>query len=133
MRVVGCFLEFEGKFVILHRRSHKPDGNTWGLPSGKVESNETDLEAVIRELQEETGYKADASELSLIGEFDFVTSRGEPSTYVPFRLTLKTPHSVRLEEEAHSDSRWVTPEECDAMPDLIPGLHLLLRKTGHLN
>ena len=37
MKVVGCFLEYDGRFVIVHRHAHKVDGDTWGLPGGKVE------------------------------------------------------------------------------------------------
>jgi len=50
MRVVGCFLEYNDKFVIVLRHAHKPDGNTWGLPSGKIEQDENDTEAVLREI-----------------------------------------------------------------------------------
>ena len=44
MRVVGCFLQYEDRFVLVHRLPHKVDGDTWGLPSGKVESGEIDPE-----------------------------------------------------------------------------------------
>jgi acetyl-CoA carboxylase carboxyl transferase subunit beta len=71
MRVVGCFLEFENKFVVLLRHSHKPEGNTWALPGGKVEPGETDEQAVIRELYEETAYKAQTDELQKLGEYRF--------------------------------------------------------------
>ena len=74
MRVVGCFLEFDGRFVVLYRRSHKPEGCTWALPGGKVEAEETDEQAIIRELSEETGYEAAAQEPKLLGEFSFETS-----------------------------------------------------------
>jgi 8-oxo-dGTP pyrophosphatase MutT (NUDIX family) len=36
MEVVGCFLENDGEFLILQRHDNKPQGNTWGLPSGKL-------------------------------------------------------------------------------------------------
>lgn len=132
MRVVGCFLEYQGKFVILYRHSHKPDGNTWGLPSGKVEAREDDVAATLRELQEETGYKADASELEHLGDFDFVSSRGEPLLYGTYRIRLDSPHEVQLEEQGHAEYKWVTPAECDAREDLISGFHKLLRLVGYI-
>src|SRR4051812_17720201 len=103
MRIVGCFLEYRGKFVILYRRSHKPDGNTWGLPSGKVEQEESDEEAVLRELNEETGYKASPSELEHVGNFPFISSDNKPYVYVTYRIKLKKPHDITLEQAAHAN------------------------------
>jgi len=132
MRVAGCFLEHDGRFVILYRHSHKPDGDTWGLPGGKVEQAESDEAAIMRELKEETGYKANVSELEHIGDFDFVSPRGMPYTYVAFRIIADKKHAVQLERSAHAAYRWVTAEECDALPNLIADFDTLLRLSGHI-
>jgi 8-oxo-dGTP diphosphatase len=132
MRVVGCFLEYDGKFVILFRHSHKPDGNTWGLPSGKVEASEKDEEAILRELEEETGYKAGPLELEHIGDYQFVSSGNKPYTYVTYRVKLHDLHDIKLEEAAHAEYSWVTAKECYAKSDLIPGFHELLRLVDYI-
>ncbi|MFF0147162.1 ADP-ribose pyrophosphatase YjhB (NUDIX family) [Amycolatopsis sulphurea] len=41
--------------LLLIRRGHAPGKGLWSLPGGRVEPGETDIEAVIRELREETG------------------------------------------------------------------------------
>jgi 8-oxo-dGTP pyrophosphatase MutT (NUDIX family) len=130
MRVVGCFLEYDGKFVLVHRLPHKPDGDTWGLPSGKVEAGETDLDTLRRELYEETGYAVQDKETEQLGEYDFTSPRGDTFTYVTFRVKLDEPHEVILEGVAHSEYKWVTVEDADAMDDLIHGLHDLFRFVG---
>jgi 8-oxo-dGTP pyrophosphatase MutT (NUDIX family) len=132
MRAVGCFLEYDGKFVILLRHSHKPDGATWGLAGGKVEHKEADQDAMLRELEEETGYRAVASELEYLGDNEFVSSNGKPYVFVTYRVKLKDPHQVKLEESAHAAYKWVTASECYDMPNLIPGFHVLLRKIGYI-
>jgi 8-oxo-dGTP pyrophosphatase MutT (NUDIX family) len=132
MRVVGCFLEYDRKFVLVHRLPHKPDGDTWGLPSGKVEVNESDLDALRRELHEETGYKVQNEEIELLGEHDFVSPRGDTVTYVSYRVKLTKPHKVIVEEAAHSEYKWVSAEEADARDDLIHGLHELFRLVGFI-
>jgi len=132
MRVVGCFLEYKDRFVLLRRHSHKPDGNTWGLPAGKVERDESDVDAIIRELFEETGYQANVTELSLLGVYDFATPQGTTNNFVTYKLQLKTPHSIILEDSAHSEYKWTTAEEGYAMPDLIFGLHDLFKMTGYI-
>ncbi|MET0779373.1 MAG: NUDIX hydrolase [Candidatus Saccharimonadales bacterium] len=132
MRVVGCFLGHDGKFAVLLRHGHKPDGNTWGLPGGKVEPGESDSAAVLRELAEETGYKAAAAELEHIGDYDFISSRDEPFIYGTYRVVLNDAHQIRLEASAHAEYKWVTAAECDAMTNLISGFHQLLRMIGYV-
>ncbi len=132
MRVVGCFLQYEGKFVLLHRLPHKPDGDTWGLPSGKVEINESDIDALRRELYEETGYEAQDEEIELLGERDFVSPRGDTVTFVSFSVKLTKPHEVIVEEAAHSEYKWLSAEEADTRSDLIHGLHQLFRLVGFI-
>lgn len=129
MKIVGCFLEYDGKFVILFRHSHKPNGNTWGLPAGKVESGENDKTALMRELREETGYTASEEQLEYLGDYDFEQGDGK-YTFVTYRIKLKELHEVVVEQAAHADYKWVTPTECYALPNLIPGFHELLKLVG---
>ena len=126
MRVVGCFLKHNDKFVILLRHAHKPNGNTWGLPSGKVEAGESDRDAMLRELREETGYVANDSELEHIGTFVFNREDNTTYTFVTYKLQLNDLHGIELEESAHAKYQWVTAKECYAKPDLIPDFHELL-------
>jgi 8-oxo-dGTP diphosphatase len=131
MRVVGCFLQYNDTFLILLRHSQKPDGNTWGLPGGKVEAGESDSQAVLRELYEETGYQATEQDLEKLGEFQFVSLRGEPYTYPTFRVkTLQLP-SVALEDAAHTEYQWVSTNECLAKQNLISDLDTLLELVGY--
>jgi 8-oxo-dGTP pyrophosphatase MutT (NUDIX family) len=131
MRIAGCFLEYNDRFVILLRHSHKPDGDTWGLPAGKVEQDESDEAAILRELFEETGYKADESQLEHLGSYDF----GDESKYVfvTYKIKLTEPFELKAEESAHAEYRWVTADEFFALPNLIPDLHELLKLVGFVN
>lgn len=121
IRVAGCFVEYGGKFLILHRIEGKPDGNTWGLVAGKVNDKETDEHTIIREIKEETGYNASHDELKFLGDYiyDF------PDLYLEFptyRLALPELIEIRLKTSEHTEYKWVTPEECLAMKDTIRGL-----------
>lgn len=58
--VVGCcYLHYQDKILLLHRKDNKAEGNRWGIPGGKINTNESLLEAVMREVSEETGYSLD--------------------------------------------------------------------------
>lgn len=131
MIIVGCFLEYEGKFLILLRHSHKPNGNTWGLPAGKVEKGEDNDNAMIRELYEETGYTATPDKLEHLGDFDFGNNENA-YTFATYRVKANTLPEVQQEEAAHAEFRWVTPEECYAYPNLIADFHELLKITGYV-
>jgi len=131
LRTVGCFLELGGKFLLLHRHPDKPQGNTWGLPAGKVDPGETDLQALLREVWEETGYTISPDKLEFLGDqvFDFPHLHLNFPTY---RVILDQPHEVAHRPGEHQAYKWVTPEECYAMPDLIEGLHDLLERVGYI-
>jgi 8-oxo-dGTP pyrophosphatase MutT (NUDIX family) len=128
MRIVGCFLEYESKFVILLRHSHKPNGDTWGLPAGKVEQNESDKSAILRELREETGYNAYDSQLEHLGDYEF----GKDAKYIfaTFRVNLTEPYELVVEGSAHAEYKWVSADECYALPNLIPDFQELLKLVG---
>lgn len=128
MRIAGCFLKHDSKFVILLRRPDKPKGGTWGLPAGKVEEGEGDREALLRELREETGYTADNSEIEHLG--DFVFGQNEKYIFATYKIELNNFYKLKLEKEAHTAYKWVTAEECYAEPDLIPDFHELLKLVG---
>jgi 8-oxo-dGTP pyrophosphatase MutT (NUDIX family) len=123
--VASCFLEHDGKFLLLLRHDHKPQGNTWGAPAGKIENGETGVDAITREIQEETGYLADPQELTGLQilyvrypEYDFV--------YHTYRLKLARPHQVVLEPAGHKEYCWVTPQEAFSL-QLIPDMDTVIR------
>lgn len=61
----------EGR-VLLVKRGKAPDLGRWGFPGGRIEPGEGHADAAVRELREETGIEAEASEaiavLDIIGE-----------------------------------------------------------------
>jgi 8-oxo-dGTP pyrophosphatase MutT (NUDIX family) len=123
--VVSCFFERDGKFLLLLRQDAKPQGNTWGVPAGKVEKGETPDAAMIRELEEETGYRAKKNIPKLVRtvyvrypEYDF--------TYHIYHLSLDENHSVKIDSVAHKEFSWVVPKEAMKM-HLVPDLDTCIR------
>ena len=55
IRCVGGILFDPYGRLLLIRRRNDPGSGQWSLPGGRVEPGETDKEAVVRELSEETG------------------------------------------------------------------------------
>ncbi|HUS26067.1 MAG TPA: NUDIX hydrolase [Nevskiaceae bacterium] len=133
LRSVGCFVEYDNTFTILLRNKGKSQGRTWGLPGGKVEPGETDSQAIAREVYEETGIQAKPEAFEALGIFVFNFPNIEV-TFPTFRLMLQQQPTIVLEPDAHHDYRWVTAQECYAMPhaSLIHGFHELLEKLNYI-
>ncbi|MDP3026269.1 MAG: NUDIX hydrolase [Nanoarchaeota archaeon] len=108
--VVGGVIEHDGKILLLHRQDHKPEGNTWGGPSGKIESNETPEKAVIREIKEETGIKIGERQLKSYGKL-FVHYPNYDFIYYLFYIKLENLPEIKIENKEHKNFIWVRPEE----------------------
>lgn len=96
-----CFIQREdGKILGVSR---KDNHNSWGLPGGKVEQNETIEDAAKRELKEETGLNAIAlrSVLTQIDDNQF-----EVTTFI---CDVENTNDVHSSEEGKV--KWITWNE----------------------
>lgn len=130
IKAVGCFLEYNGRFLILRRRPEEHQGGKWGLPAGNVEQGETEKEAVIREVREETGFSIPFEKLEFLKEI-VVDYPGRIIGFFVYRVNLESKIEVVLESQMHQAYAWVTGKECYARDDLIKGAHKVLEETGY--
>ncbi len=52
---VGAIVRDEAGRLLLIQRGHDPGAGLWSLPGGRIEPGETDEQALVREMREETG------------------------------------------------------------------------------
>ena len=118
--IVGCFIEFGGKFLLLRRDSKKVNGNKWGLPAGKRDAGETLEQALLREVFEETGIAISSNDIKHYNSL-FVRDGDFDLEWHMFatRIAIKPPVTINPIE--HTEYKWVTPEESLQM-DLIHDL-----------
>ena len=60
---VGAVIKDDQGRLLLIKRGHEPGAGLWSVPGGRVEPGETDSEALVREMREETGLAVQAGPL----------------------------------------------------------------------
>jgi 8-oxo-dGTP diphosphatase len=60
--VGGVVKDREGRLLLI-KHGHEPGAGLWSLPGGRIEPGETDAEALVREMLEETGLEVEPGRL----------------------------------------------------------------------
>ena len=68
---VGILIDDAGRALVTRRAQDAHQGGLWEFPGGKVEADETLLEALARELKEELGVLVEATEALMVLEHDY--------------------------------------------------------------
>lgn len=118
VEVAACYIEFEGKLLVLKRANEKPYGGKWGVPAGKLEKGESAHAAVIREIFEETQITLDDQLLKSVGKV-YVRSHGIDFVYHMYQQKCTHLPQVNLNDE-HQEFQWLSMEEIADLP-LMPG------------
>ncbi len=120
VEIVTCFVEYKERILLLHRLPHKPQGNMWGAPGGKVEVGEKLIDAVRRELLEETGLSIEPEKLECLKPL-FIKYPDLKFNFHVYKTKLSQEPQIILETMAHSEYIWVTPQDglkLNLMPDV---------------
>ena len=94
----------DGKVLILKRAKHlvtEASPWTWDLPGGHIQENETEADALSREMEEETGLRP------LIVPNWYLLSKS-----TRFFVIQDWTGKFRLSDE-HEDYEWIEPQEAD--------------------
>lgn len=110
--VLAGVVAHQGKILVL-QRSKDDDSfpGLWELPSGKREPFESSLNALQREVMEETGLQVEP--LMPISLFEFAVEKEEEIrdvTQINYLVKTTTKPRVKLSVE-HQNYAWISPEE----------------------
>ena len=105
---VGALI-FNSCHEVLMIRTHKWS-NLWGIPGGKVKWGENSLDALRREVEEETNLQVNDVQFALVQDCIHSKEFYRDAHFVLLNYTCRCeePFEVRLNEEAN-DHRWVAP------------------------
>lgn len=110
--LVVCVWVYDGKGRVLmtRRAPQKSFPGTWENSGGAARAGETSLQAIVRELREETGICAAEEEFQLLA-----TGRDRVCHYDFYCLRRSMDTPVILQPGETDDYRWVTYEEIHRM------------------
>jgi 8-oxo-dGTP diphosphatase len=121
IRAASACVWREGKALLIKRKE-----GVWAFPGGKLESNESPIEAAYRELAEETGVAADLQQL--VGTYEIVTPHGH------YKIYCYTGFHLSGEAVAQSDAQdagWFLPTQTRDIL-LAPNIAKALMAAQHL-
>jgi ADP-ribose pyrophosphatase YjhB (NUDIX family) len=102
--------------VLVARRARGPALGIWTMPGGVVEAGETLIEALMREIKEETSLTIEP--VALAGHREVVVRDGQGRASRHFVILCFASRWIagepRLNEEL-SDARWLRPEELSTL------------------
>lgn len=125
MLAVGAIVVRDGALLMV-RRDGPPAEGLWSIPGGRVEPGEAVLDAVAREVAEETGIEVEV--LGLAGVFEVF---GDTHYVILDHLARARPGAEPVAGSDAGEARFVPLEEVEALP-LTPRLAETLRAWGIL-
>ncbi len=122
VEVSACYLEVEGRLLLLQRTADKQESGRWGVPAGKLEIGESAKEAAIRELFEETGIAClDILDLGSL----YMRKQDVDYVYYLFKVALEERPEVCLSKE-HEGYIWASKTDLEVLP-LMAGAEMALQ------
>jgi ADP-ribose pyrophosphatase YjhB (NUDIX family) len=113
---VGAIITDPTGRLLLIKRGHEPEAGRWSLPGGRIEPGESDEQALVREVREETGLTVSAGRL--IGSVDRPQPGGRVLVIRDYAAEV-TGGDLAAGDDA-ADARWVS----------LPGFDGLALTTG---
>jgi 8-oxo-dGTP diphosphatase len=124
---VGAVIRDGAGRLLLIKRGHDPGAGLWSLPGGRIEPGETDAQALVREMREETGLTVVPGRL--LGAVERPGPGGSIIDIRDYAATV-TGGTLTPGDDA-ADARWAGPADLAALP-LTDGLAEALSSWGVL-
>lgn len=111
---VAAVIECRGRFLFVEETDGLHPDRVLNQPAGHVEPGEGLIEAVIREVREETGLPFTPE--ALVGIYPLQARNGRDYCRVCFTGTVPEDQQPRPEDPEILGTRWLTPAELEGAP-----------------
>jgi ADP-ribose pyrophosphatase YjhB (NUDIX family) len=118
--VVAAVIVKDKSILLLKRRKDEAFPGICKFPSGKREFDESSIEALIREVKEETSLSIIVGKPIYV--FEYIVKRPneiQDVTQINFLSRLANPNQeLRINKEEHEEARWFTKEEIISLKEI---------------
>lgn len=124
IRVAAAIIIHENK-IFATQRGYGEFKDGWEFPGGKIEEEETPVQALIREIREELDTEIEVGELFDTVEYDY------PAFHLSMDCFLCTVKSGNLVLKEHEASKWLSRETLNSV-DWLPADIELVKKLREI-
>ncbi len=123
---VGAVIIKDGK-ILLVKRGNEPNKGKWSIPGGLVNTGESLVDALKREIMEEVGLEIDVDDVACVSEEVFRDNGNVKYHYIIIDFFANiTGGELRVGSDA-VDARWVKLNEIDSL-DVVDFVRKLVNK-----
>jgi 8-oxo-dGTP diphosphatase len=122
--IAGCVVQDNNR-ILMVEEGLGVEKELWNLPSGRLENNEKILNAAIREVEEETGYKISIS--GLLGIYNFISINNDHVIFFCYIGQVAT-GILNYDNNEIINVKWLSLDEITELSDDKLRTHTLIRK-----
>lgn len=122
-------ITLKGNQILLTVRGKEPSKGMWGLPGGVIEIGETRVEALMREVYEETNIVVEPIELLTV--FDSIRKDEDDNVkyhYILFEYLCKYISGDLKPGDDAPDALWIPIDDLDSV-NIMPSTRRFIEKT----
>nr|WP_303211923.1 (deoxy)nucleoside triphosphate pyrophosphohydrolase [Methanobrevibacter smithii] len=108
IKVVAAIIQKENK-ILATKRGYGEFINMWEFPGGKIESDETKEQALVREIKEELNIEINVDKFAIDIEYQY------PNFYLFMSCFMCSIKEGSIELLEHNDGKWITKEELNTL------------------
>lgn len=122
--ITGCVIQDNNR-ILMVQEGQGVEKELWNFPSGRLENKEKILNAAIREVEEETGYKISIS--GLLGVYNFISINNDQVIMFCY-IGEVVGGSLRYDNNEIINVKWLSFDEIAELSDNKLRTHTLIRK-----
>lgn len=122
--ITGCVIQDNNR-ILMVQEGQGMEKELWNFPSGRLENKEKMLNAAIREVEEETGYKISIS--GLLGVYNFISINNDQVIMFCY-IGEVVGGSLRYDNNEIINVKWLSFDEIAELSDNKLRTHTLIRK-----